>query len=123
MELNVRVRSSGAEKYDAFVPVKPVKVTVIFVAGSVPVFLMMKESHAPRGPVLLHMLASTHKVCWELIVMVSGPAPSVKVVDVDKPEVTPTAVSKKLAPRESSGLTNHSLEKRPYASAVIYHGS
>ncbi len=84
---------------------------------------MLKETHAQRGPLWLHVSAYPPKVCGELKEMVSGPAPSVKVVDVDKPEFPPTAVSKKLAPRESSGLTNHSLEKRPYASAVIYHGS
>jgi len=84
-------------------PVKPAKVTVTLVAGSVPVFLMMNDNHAPRGPIALHELASSQRVSWELRVMVSGPGPSVKVVDVCSPEVTPLAVRRKLAPRESSG--------------------
>lgn len=70
MKLKVRVRSAGTEKYEALAPVKPANVTITSFAASVPVFLMINDNHAPRGPDALHVLASTHSVSWELRVIV-----------------------------------------------------
>ena len=47
---------------------------------------------------------------------------SVNVVCAVKPDVPPTAVSRKLPPAESSGSTYHQVLKPPAESAVTPHG-